>query len=129
MEPATGNIWKMILGSLSTIWDDGGPPTIASDDSRSRLGRSESLVTSNPTQFLERRSAELVEEPMGYSQGQKYFNSAGATDYSGAQFEQMSPRSSGHAIRQAKDPRVSYKQRRGTKDSISTIQHAQSRNG
>jgi hypothetical protein len=106
----------MILGSLSPIWNSGGPPTGTSDDSRSRLGGSESVAAT--TMLPERHSSELVEEPLAYIQG--------ATDHSGAQFEQLSPKSLGQASRPVKDPR-SLPGRRRTKDSISTTRHTPSR--
>lgn len=51
VEPADGNVNKMILGSVTTYWDGGSPETIASEDSLSKDAHSEFRgIGSQPSQ-------------------------------------------------------------------------------
>ncbi|KAL2075033.1 hypothetical protein VTL71DRAFT_8813 [Oculimacula yallundae] len=75
VEPATGNVKKMILGSLSNEWDDGNQTTVASDKSASVVGRNEFLAgispisgnLSNPAQSPDGRSQLMYEDPSDYT--------------------------------------------------------------
>ncbi|KAH6661990.1 hypothetical protein B0J14DRAFT_311898 [Halenospora varia] len=103
VEHASGNIKKMILGSLSDVWD--GPPRspIASDDTLSRHGQADYVGTgigsgtlSSPTQYPSRPSPHRSVNSGDFAQINQHpdYNPSRDILMSGAQFNPASPTSS-----------------------------------
>lgn len=138
VEPATGNVKKMILGSLSEEWDGGAPATtVTSDDSQSKAGERDLAhsgsppgLFSSPIQTHLPHALGLVEEPyedMTLSRNPIDYNTERDTERSGSQFKETSPSttrpSTGRPLRQMSGQEVPLRQRKRTDDSFSSPYH------
>lgn len=127
----------MILGSLSTEWDDGAHTTVASDESLSTGGQGEwnsihhsTSMLNSPSQYHDPRFPDLYEDPFEYSpsNGQPTeYNFVRDTALTGAQFgpstttlRSQGPPSSA-VPRQMSGQATSSRNRKTTKDSASTM--------
>ena len=139
-EPATEDINKMILGSLSTFWDGIGSPTVTSDDSQSRTEPGEWPVAGteggrlNSPGYLHERYTSDVDRYILHGQPTDFANSKFETDYSGTQFDHLNSRTQSQLPNvissnagQSQSQVNQSRHRRGTRDSSfssSTIQYA-----
>jgi hypothetical protein len=145
-EPATGNVKKMILGSLSSMWDDGGPTTLASEGSQSDAGQdglyrlTSRLSITSPAQLQGSRSPMAGGEPSSVANAQLPFgtdyNPERDTELSGTQFDEKSPKSPrsppgtpASVPRIAVDSGIPSRQRSTRKATANTVSHGVPRRG